>query len=340
VREASSQCGADIEAAARILEAGRLVAFPTETVYGLGADAENPDAVMSVFKAKGRPADHPLIVHLAADADPEYWSSDVNASARKLISAFWPGPLTLILPRAPHIPDVVAGGQNSIGLRCPAHPVAQALLREFKAGKGGIAAPSANRFGRISPTTASHVHEEFYENPSVACVLEGGQSTIGIESTIIDLTRSHPVLLRPGSISVMQIADLLGVMPRPPDVQAPRVSGSLASHYAPSTPVVVMPALEMSRIGELLSSGVVRVALMHYTTLAAINFQGCETVASVQMPVEPAGYAHNFYAALRQLDSIDADVIVVEALPDDDSWGAVADRLMRAAHTGSEVLKR
>jgi len=343
-----------IDVAARFLQQGGLVAFPTETVYGLGADAENPAAVAAIYAAKGRPANHPLIVHLATGADPGYWSNDVNASAQKLITAFWPGPLTLILPRSARIPDAVAGGQNSIGLRCPAHPVAQALLHAFKAGKGGIAAPSANRFGHVSPTTASHVREEFRDSSLVRCVLEGGQSAIGIESTILDLTRGQPVLLRPGGISPLQIAELLGVMPAMPDAQAPRASGSLASHYAPRTPLALVPAAQLPRVLELLSAAGRRVALMHHTAFAAADlpvalfnlhaFKGTMALAgsivSNRMPSEPGAYAHDLYAVLRQLDHVDAEIILVETLPDSAIWRAVADRITRAAHGSSDVLKR
>lgn len=232
--------------AAQKLAAGGLVAFPTETVYGLGGDAENPDAIAAIYAAKGRPANHPVIVHVAPEADLSYWASSIPAEARALIQAFWPGPLTLILPRASHIPAAVSGGQNSVGLRCPSHPVAQALLREFArlkpGGHGGVAAPSANKFGHVSPTQAAHVQAEF---PELAedrlMVLEGGPSQVGIESTIVDVSRLDegigPVLLRPGHITSEQLARVLGKPPGRPDDAAPRVSGSLKAHYAPNTPL-------------------------------------------------------------------------------------------------------
>ncbi|HSY28564.1 MAG TPA: L-threonylcarbamoyladenylate synthase, partial [Burkholderiaceae bacterium] len=191
-----------ISQAAEILEQGGLVAFPTETVYGLGADAENPTAVAAIYTAKGRPSNHPVIVHISPEADLSYWTKNIPDEAKKLIAAFWPGPLTLILQRADHIPDAVSGGQDSVGLRCPSHPVAQALLRAFKGGQGGIAAPSANKFGRVSPTTAQHVRDEFTAELQpgglIGMVLEGEQSEVGIESTIVDLSRLNthgPVLL-------------------------------------------------------------------------------------------------------------------------------------------------
>ena len=230
-----------IQAAAQKLLDGELVAFPTETVYGLGADAENVSAIAKIYAAKGRPANHPVIVHVAPGADLYYWARTVPAEAWRLIECFWPGPLTLILPRANHIPAEVAGGQDSIGLRAPSHPVAQALLSEFaklKGGNGGVAAPSANRFGRISPTQAAHVHAEFEAlTNDTLTVLDGGPAEVGIESTIVDLSRSTDAgetlvsVLRPGHISVAQLESALGrslnVVAAKTGLTAPRVSGSL-----------------------------------------------------------------------------------------------------------------
>ncbi|KDB07870.1 Sua5/YciO/YrdC/YwlC family protein, partial [Burkholderia sp. lig30] len=233
-----------IDAAAALLDAGQLVAFPTETVYGLGGDAADPDAVARIYAAKGRPANHPVIVHLPPGGDPGYWVDSLPDDARKLIDAFWPGPLTLILKRAAHIPDAVSGGQDTVALRCPSHPVAQALLAAFSArrgGHGGVAAPSANRFGHVSPTTAQHVRDEFGDTVHV---LDGGPSEVGIESTILDLSRGFPALLRPGHVTPQQIADVLGRAPRLPDgsdATAPRASGTMKAHYAPRTPLVLLP---------------------------------------------------------------------------------------------------
>ncbi|MBC7860232.1 MAG: threonylcarbamoyl-AMP synthase, partial [Burkholderiaceae bacterium] len=207
---------AEIAQAAEMLASGGLVAFPTETVYGLGADAENPAAIARIYEAKGRPLDHPVIVHVAPEADLSYWCDDIPEQARQLVKAFWPGPLTLILKRAARIPAAVSGGQDTVGLRCPAHPVAIALLRAFKGGKGGLAAPSANKFGHVSPTTARHVRDEFeaeLESGLVDAVLDGGQSEVGIESTIVDLSRLDsrgPVLLRPGRIGAEAIGAVIG----------------------------------------------------------------------------------------------------------------------------------
>lgn len=330
-----------IALAARELEAGRLVAFPTETVYGLGADAENPEAVARIYAAKGRPANHPVIVHLAPEADLSYWVKHMPEQAQALIQAFWPGPLTLILARAEHIPDAVSGGQDSIGVRCPSHPVAQALLRSFKSGKGGIAAPSANKFGHVSPTTAQHVINEFEQETKrgglIAAVLDGGQSEVGIESTILDLTRlaTHgPVLLRPGHISASQLAAVLGVMPLAADVAAPRASGTLDAHYAPNTPVVLVATEELSACVQNLLAAGKRVAVMANNKLISAQV----LAAFLHMPADAAHYAHDLYAALRELDQAGADVILVQALPLDKAWQGVNDRLQRAAFDSRHVL--
>jgi L-threonylcarbamoyladenylate synthase len=322
-----------VQLAARKLEAGKLVAFPTETVYGLGADAENPAAIADIYAAKGRPANHPVIVHIAPEADIGYWAAHVPAEATKLIAAFWPGPLTLIVKRAAHIPDTVAGGQDSIGVRCPSHPVAQALLREFKGGRGGVAGPSANKFGHVSPTTAQHVRDEFAQTPLVDYVLDGGQSDVGIESTILDVSRvdTHGVvLLRPGQISIDDVARVLGVVPNLPDVAAPRASGTLDAHYAPHTPVTqVAPEAVAATLAAL--SGKKIAVITRTIRVDAVH-------AQFAMPQAAAAYAHDLYAALRNMDQTGADVIVVEALPQDAQWQGVNDRLRRAAHDSAGIL--
>lgn len=327
-----------IRAAARKLEEGGLVAFPTETVYGLGADAENPQAVARIYAAKGRPSNHPVIVHLAPNADIGYWAVAIPEEARKLIGAFWPGPLTLILKRAAHIPDAVSGGQDSIGLRCPSHPVAQALLQTFKGGNGGVAAPSANKFGHVSPTTAQHVRDEFGtgSNSLVDCILDGGQSEVGIESTILDLSRmdTHgPVLLRPGQISTARIAEVIGVAPLLPDAAAPRASGTLDAHYAPSTPVALIERERLPDILLQLSSLGRRIALIRRASPPAPN-----VLAQVELSGTPDGYAHDLYAALRTMDAVDADLILVESPPSSAEWHGINDRLRRAAHDSLGVL--
>jgi L-threonylcarbamoyladenylate synthase len=327
--------------AAHILEAGGLVAFPTETVYGLGADAENPAAVADIYKAKGRPANHPVIVHLSPEAKLNYWVREIPDEAKKLIAAFWPGPLTLILKRADHIPDAVSGGQDSIGVRCPSHPTAIALLRAFKNGQGGIAAPSANKFGRISPTTAQHVRDEFdaeLQSGLIKMVLEGEQSDVGIESTILDLSRLEThgaVLLRPGHICIDQLAAVLGTLPALPNEgdSAPRASGTLEAHYAPHTPVVVLSTEQLTSTIERLQHARKKIALLHYSSLRTDHL-----LAEVRLSEHAAKYAHELYASLRKLDTEKADVILIQAVPNTTEWQGIRDRLQRAAHDSLGVL--
>lgn len=329
----------ELKRAVELLQAGELVAFPTETVYGLGADAANPAAVAKIFAAKGRPADHPLIVHLPGAGHLDGWARDIPAAAWELAEAFWPGPLTLILKRAPGVPDAVTGGQDTVGVRVPAHPLALDLLRAYaQAGGGanglcGIAAPSANRFGRISPTDAAHVHEELGD--SVALVLDGGSCQVGIESTIIDLSRDAPLpprLLRPGHITPEQIESVLGIRlelaaPGAGSNTAPRVSGSLDAHYAPTTPMrLVAPERLLDFMNALRHSGRRCAALCHSQPP-----QAGMPHAWRMLPADPEGYARGLYAALRELDQAGADMIVVEDIPAAAAWLAVADRLRRAA---------
>jgi len=308
--------------AARLLRAGELVAFPTETVYGLGADAGNADAVRRIFAAKGRPADHPVIVHAAQPADVAHWARAVPDAARRLAAAFWPGPLTLVLPRAAHVSDAVTGGQDSVGLRVPSHPVARALLAAFG---GGIAAPSANRFGRISPTTARHVADDLGD--AVAMILDGGACDVGIESTIVACTSDDPVLLRPGGIGLDQLTRVLGRAPRTTDADAPRASGTLASHYAPRTPALLFAPNALAAAVATLAAETKRVAVLARTVARAAGFGH----AWIAAPIDAAGYAHDLYANLRALDAANADVIVIETAPAGAAWLAVRDRLARAA---------
>ena len=323
-----------IDQAARALEAGRLVAFPTETVYGLGADAANPAAVAAIYAAKGRPQDHPVIVHLAPGAPLADWATDIPAEARQLADAFWPGPLTMILKRAAHVPADVSGGQDTIGLRCPSHPVAIALLNAFKGGRGGVAAPSANKFGHVSPTTAQHVRDEFGADGSVAMVLDGGASAVGIESTIVDLSRlaTHgPVLLRPGHISADAIAAVIDRLPGAPDQAAPRASGTLESHYAPHTPVAMLPTATLKTTMAQLQQAGKKLAVIHYSALPPSH-------AALVLPAAPEGFAHALYAALRAMDGSGADLILVEAPPQTPEWLGVNDRLRRAAHGSHGIV--
>ena len=330
----------EIAAAAAMLEQGGLVALPTETVYGLGADAENPAAVARIYEAKGRPSDHPVIVHLAPNADVAHWAREIPPEARQLIAAFWPGPLTMILKRADNIPAAVSGGQDTIGLRCPSHPVAIALLSAFKNGQGGVAAPSANKFGHVSPTSARHVREEFaaeLESGLIGAVLDGGFSDVGIESTIVDLSRlaTHgPVLLRPGHIGADAIAAVIGQLPAAPDAAAPRVSGALDSHYAPRTPVVMQDTDALREtLNRLLNAGR-RIALIHYSDDLPLSSAG------VQLPLDAEAYAHTLYATLRNMDLVGADLILVEQPPQDAPWSGVNDRLRRAAFGSDTILRK
>ncbi|WP_374488932.1 L-threonylcarbamoyladenylate synthase [Zoogloea sp.] len=320
----------EIQRAVQLLQQGELVALPTETVYGLGAHARNPAALAKIFAAKGRPSDHPLIVHLADPAQLDDWAIQIPDTARALAAAFWPGPLTLILKRAPGVPDLVTGGQDTVGLRIPGHPVALELLRAFG---DGVAAPSANRFGRISPTTAQHVRQELGDR--VPLVLEGGACEVGLESTILDLSREGvPTILRPGAIGPDDIARVIGIRPRlrgetpapaeaeAPPADAPRVSGALAAHYAPRTPLLLAP------LPELLALAAPGDTLVAHSPAPAILPAG---ITWHPAPADPAAYGHALYATLRSLDESPCTRILVEAPPADLPWAAIADRLGRAA---------
>jgi L-threonylcarbamoyladenylate synthase len=312
---------ASIARAASYLRAGELVAFPTETVYGLGAAAGNADAVARIFAAKGRPADHPLIVHLPDATHVPDWARSFPEGARALARTFWPGPLTMILPRTARAADFVTGGQDSVGLRVPAHPVARELLMTF--GEG-VAAPSANRFGRISPTTARHVADDLGD--AVSLILDGGPCAVGIESTIVAFVGDAPVLLRPGGIAVADLERALGRSLAARDGRAPRAPGTLLAHYAPRTPaVLVEPAAlraELAQLGERDED----VAVLARTVERPADFED----AWIRAPADAAAYAHDLYANLRALDAANADVILVESAPPDDAWLAVRDRLARA----------
>ncbi|MEX1168230.1 MAG: L-threonylcarbamoyladenylate synthase [Hydrogenophaga sp.] len=328
---------ANIEAAALRLATGSLVGMPTETVYGLAADACNASAVHSIFEAKGRPSDHPLIVHLAPAecANGEGWRAAVAPFAREvpefavaLMQAFWPGPLTLILPRRAEVAAVAAGGQNSVGLRCPSHPAAQALLRAARAqGVMGVAAPSANRFGRVSPTTAAHVAEEFAAlSGDALLILDGGACPVGIESTIVDCSRGAPVLLRPGMLTTAQIEMACGQPLRARDEEAPRASGTLASHYAPRATVRLMPAQQMQAALDLLGKEAKNIAV--YASVAVKAQKG---LPQRMMPTTAEGCAQELFAVLRELDATGVRLIWVETPPEGVEWDGVRDRLQRAA---------
>ncbi len=317
-----------IAAAVRALKAGELVGLPTETVYGLAGDADNDRAVARIFEAKGRPANHPLIVHVADAAGVDHFAADVPDFARRLIDAFWPGPLTLILPRRPGVGAAAAGGQDSIGLRCPSHPVAQALLRAGAAqGVRGLAAPSANPFGRVSPTTAAHVRSGLGES---LLVLDGGACDVGIESTIVDCTRGAPVLLRPGGVSRAQVEAVCGQRLRERDelaAPAPRASGTLLAHYAPSAPVRLMDAKALQTALDLLGADAAHLALYARTPLKMRSSR----VDYRRMPDDAAATAQQLFAVLRDFDAAGARLIWIETPPDTPDWEAVRDRLQRAA---------
>jgi L-threonylcarbamoyladenylate synthase len=319
--------GADPQAlaqAAAHLAAGELVAFPTETVYGLGARADDDAAVAKIFAAKGRPSDHPLIVHVSEAAEaPAFTPAAQEPLARRLMDAFWPGPLTLILPRRDGVAAAAAGGQGSIGLRCPAHPVAHALLSAAaRLGVPGVAAPSANRFGRISPTTAAHVQGEFGDG---LLVLEGGACAVGIESTIVDLTRGAPVLLRPGVLTPAQIEAACGQPLRARDALAPRASGTLEAHYAPRAPLRLLDAAVLRQA--LASPREPGMALALYSRSVAPP----PGVIHRRMPDDARAAAFELFAVLRELDAQGATHIWVEQPPSTPEWDGVRDRLQRAA---------
>lgn len=312
---------AQIDRAVALLGVGGVVAFPTETVYGLGADARNPAAVRRVFAIKGRPAEHPLIVHIASIDWLGFWAREIPAAAVELARAFWPGPLTLVLPRRHHVPDAVTGGQDSVALRMPAHPMALQLA----AATGALVAPSANRFGRVSPTTAEHVRVEF--GAAVDLVLDGGPCPVGVESTIIGLLGGVPRLLRPGGVALDRIEAVLG---RPVERQdmGIRAPGLLPAHYAPATPLSIHARLDIAAVArDLLRQGR-RVAVM---TLGEAGADLPAAVHRLAMPTGAVAYARVLYATLRGLDGGGHDALLVEAPPDAPEWLAVRDRLGRAA---------
>ena len=343
-----------IAACAATLRAGGLVGLPTETVYGLGADADNDAAVAQIFAAKGRPADHPLIVHVSAQGGGlpavKHFAAHVPPFAQQLMSAFWPGALTLILPRRTGVGAAAAGGQASIGLRCPSHPAAQAVLRALhdapvgQAPVWGIAAPSANRFGRVSPTTAAHVDTEL--GPDLL-VLDGGACTLGIESTIIDCTRGAPVLLRPGSISRLQVEqacgqkvlsndELLSDIGRGLEAEnAPKASGTLESHYAPNATLRLMDAKALQAAVNMLGDVVYAAGSAAKPTIAVYARTPLQKVPlSIllrRMPDDAAATAHQLFAALRGFDDQGVKLIWVETPPDTLEWEGVRDRLQRAS---------
>ena len=332
-----------IAAAADSIRAGGLIGLPTETVYGLAADADNEAAVAQIFKAKGRPADHPLIVHVADASAVGHYAADLPEFAQRLMTAFWPGPLTVILPRRLGVATASAGGNSTVGLRCPSHPVARRLLSELASADGpfgrkvwGLAAPSANQFGRVSPTTASHVQGEFGD---ALLILDGGPCDVGIESTIIDCSRGAPVLLRPGAITPEQVQAVCGLKVlserdlQTLDAPAPKASGTLESHYAPQAKVRLMTAQELQTALKLLDLDAVSKGVRPTIALYCRSIFQIKTphVLYRRMPGDAAAVAHQLFAALREFDAQGVKLIWVEALPDSCEWDGVRDRLERAA---------
>ncbi len=318
----------EIEQAVEALRAGDLVVFPTETVYGLGANAANPAAVRKIFEVKGRPPDHPVIVHLD---DPRYlhrWVSAVPPVAEQLAAKFWPGPLTLILPKAENVNDIVTGGQDSIGIRVPSHPMAQQLLNAFG---GGIAAPSANRYGRLSPTKPEHVRDELGD--AVGVILDGGDSPIGLESTIVSCLDNQARLLRPGFITRSQLEQVVGRLAI--GGVSPRAPGDRALHYAPSTPLEIVDSdyLEV-RAGQI-------AARQEKVAVLAMRppVQTQRHMTWINAGKRPDVYAHNLYNHLRTLDRAGCVKIFVQSLPPDERWAAILDRLQRASGMGDDSLE-
>ena len=318
-----------VEQAAQHIRAGELVAFPTETVYGLGADASSDTAVAKIFAAKGRPSDHPLIVHIASSKQALDYASSVPVFAERLIKAFWPGPLTVILPRKPGVATAAAGGQNSIGLRCPAHPLALEFLTACKElGVLGVAGPSANKFGLVSPTTAQHVTQEFGDE---LMVLDGGPCTVGIESSIVDCTRGQPVLLRPGVLTREQLSAACGQpvlnADEAADDQAPRAPGTLESHYAPLANVRLMDAKAIQTALDLLGADAAHIAVYARSIVRIKSSQ----VLYRRMPDDALATANQVFAVLRDFDAQGVKLIWIEPVPEAAEWDGVRDRLARAA---------
>jgi L-threonylcarbamoyladenylate synthase len=313
----------EIETAVQALRDGELVAFPTETVYGLGANAQNPAAVRKIFDVKGRPANHPVIVHLDSPRYLHRWVREVPDSATRLAESFWPGPLTMVMPRAPNVHDVITGGQDTIAIRVPAHPMAQQLLTAFG---GGIAAPSANRYGRLSPTRAEHVREELGE--TIRVILDGGECQIGLESTIVSFEAGGTVrLLRPGSVTAAQMRAVVGELLVGADRASPRVPGSLPTHYAPSTPLTIVPSGEIDAQADAASSGGRRVAVL----AQRLPLRSHKYVTWINAGRRPESYGRDLYTNLRTLDKAGCQRILVQDVPEGERWEAIRDRLLRAA---------
>jgi len=317
----------EIEAAVQALRDGELVAFATETVYGLGANAQNPAAVAKIFEAKGRPPNHPVIVHLDSPRFLHRWVREVPEVAMRLAERFWPGPFTMVMPRAANVHDVITGGQDTIAIRVPAHPMAQQLLTAFG---GGIAAPSANRYGRLSPTRAEHVREELGD--AVRVILDGGECQIGLESTIVSFEGDGVRLLRPGSVTATQISAVVGELFSDDGRPVPRVPGSPPTHYAPTTHMTIVPAGEIDAQADAASSGGRRVAVL----AQRLPLRAHKYATWINAGRRPENYGRDLYANLRTLDKAGCRRILVQAVPDGERWDAIRDRLVHAATSVAE----
>ncbi len=316
----------EIDEAVEVLRAGDLVAFPTETVYGLGANAADPAAVAKIFALKGRPADHPVIVHIDNPRYLHRWVASMPPVAEALAAKYWPGPLTLILPKADGVNFVVSGGQNSIGIRIPSHPIAQQLLTAFG---GGIAAPSANRYGRLSPTRPEHVREEFGE--AIRVVLDGDESQIGLESTIVSCVDNAARLMRPGSITRSQLERVVGKLAV--GGALPRAPGDQRLHYAPLTPLELVATDDLETSAAELAAADNKVAVL--AMRPPLHAQRHMTWINAGKKSET--YAHNLYNHLRVLDRVGAVKILVQTPPADERWAAITDRLLRASGLGEQT---
>ncbi|HSY07925.1 MAG TPA: L-threonylcarbamoyladenylate synthase [Steroidobacteraceae bacterium] len=318
----------EIETAVQALRDGELVAFPTETVYGLGANAKNAAAVRKIFEAKRRPTTHPVIVHLDSARFLHHWVRELPDGAARLADRFWPGPLTMVLPRAHNVDDILTGGQDTIGVRVPAHAMAQQLLTAFG---GAIAAPSANRYGRLSPTRAEHVRDELGD--AVRIVLDGGECQIGLESTIVAFDGAQVRLLRPGAVTAGQLREVIGELLLGPDLESPRVPGSTPSHYSPRTPMTIVPTGQIDALAAALSEGGRRIAVL----AQRLPLKAHTYVTWVNAGRRPEQYGHGLYNNLRTLDKAGCRRILVQEVPADERWDAIRDRLTRAASGVAEI---
>ena len=328
----------DIYKAARLLEAGFLVAFPTETVYGLGGDAENENSLKEIFNIKKRPHNNPLIIHVHKDNDIERWVKNIPEDAQKLINQFWPGPLSLLMKSSSKVSKLVTAGLETICIRSPSHVMAISLLKEFKDGKGAIAAPSANKFGKVSPTSKKDVLDEFGQN-SIPFILDGGKSQIGIESTILDLTNLRndgPLLLRPGHITPSQIAEILGKMPKFAENYKFNFSGNHKSHYAPLTPLVVLKKDMINKISTSSFFQKRKISVIYYSKEISKR-NTC--FFYVLMPKKPVIFAQKIYSTIRYCDKTNSELILIEKLPDEELWYGISDRINKAAHNSKNIFK-